>query len=181
MNDVKEEVVSRGLQNFGKDFPTLDRSFPALLSFAGAGAWVSWLQAIVEECLGNLPVIEAYLKALGVTVPTWLQPVLDWLISHYQGTKDIVAPRVDASGKTCQQGFETLAKTNAQCAKVAAFMSANKHPLINKIIENRCLAAYQSAHPGVTAIDWQAIINWVITNGPAIMQFVMMLVSLFGG
>lgn len=29
--------------------------------------------------------------------------------------------------------------------------------------------------------DWQSFIEWVIENGPAIMEFIMMIIALFGG
>ena len=160
----------------------LDKKFP-YLSFAGAASWVQWLQAVVEECLGNMEMIESYLKTLGLwdKMPSWAQEVLEWLAEHYQGTRDIEVPVVDKSGMTCQQAFAQAGTKNADCAKIARFMSSNKHPLVNKLIENWCLRAYQKANPGQTAVDWQKIVDWVITNGPAILQFIMTLISMFGG
>jgi hypothetical protein len=160
----------------------LDKKFP-YLSFAGAASWVQWLVAVVEECLGNMETIEAYLKMLGLwdKMPDWAKDVLNWLAEHYQGSRDIEEPVKDVSGMTCAQAFAQAGAKNADCAKIAQFMASKKHPLANKLIENWCLRAYRKAHPGQTAIDWQKIIDWVVTNGPAILQFIMTLIAMFGG
>lgn len=181
MSELEKDDLNGQCEQMDREFNELERGFP-MLTVAGGRALIDWLQAIVEECLGNLETIQNYLTALGVFIPAWMQPILNWLVLHYKGSRDLEAPIVDAQGNTCEQAFASAGEANAECALVAKFMQSKKHPLISKIIENRCLAAYRRAHPGMDmkAIDWNSIIQWIITNGPAILQFIMALIAAFG-
>ena len=81
---------------------------------------------------------------------------------------------------TCLQAVAEIGKTNVECARIANVMT--RHPYVGFTIEHMVLAAYEKANgPIVGVIDWQAIMQWLITNGPAIMQLIMEIISLFGG
>ena len=84
----------------------------------------------------------------------------------------------------CQAAFAELGKANAECLRIATFMA--NHPHLSVGIESMLQHGYKTAHDGALAttaagaIDWTNIIQWVITNGPAIMQFIMQIVAMFG-
>ncbi len=83
-----------------------------------------------------------------------------------------------------QAVLEWRAKADKNVAKkLDAFAEkANKHPRLWKMAENMVLAAYERK-TGVRLkgkIDWSSIIDWLVTNGPAILKLILSLIALFG-
>lgn len=60
--------------------------------------------------------------------------------------------------------------------------AAAKHPRLWKMAENMVLASYerQTGTKIVGKPDWSSIIEWLITNGPAILKLIMSIIALFG-
>ena len=89
--------------------------------------------------------------------------------------------------KSCRDVFcvasqsEKLTKAQRRkCERVCDAMA--RHPRLARAIQERLLAAYEedTGKAVVGAIPWQAILEWLIANGPAILKFIMSLIALFG-
>ena len=77
---------------------------------------------------------------------------------------------------TSTQAF--AAAGNAECARIAAAMGV--HPRLQAAVENIALHAYERANgPLVGAPDWSAIVAWLVANAPAIVQVILMVISVF--
>jgi hypothetical protein len=84
-----------------------------------------------------------------------------------------------SAGLNCQAAFAALGKDNGECAKIAAGML--KHPRLAAIVEHACLYSYEQANGEIVgAIDWMAILKWVMANGPAILAGLLQLFAFFG-
>lgn len=91
-----------------------------------------------------------------------------------------VADAVEAS--RCQQAFASFTG-DARCVRISQAMLY--HLRLALIVSNAALHQYE-VRVGTTpknadgSINWQAIIQWFITNGPMIMQMVLAIIALFG-
>jgi hypothetical protein len=56
------------------------------------------------------------------------------------------------------------------------------HPRIDRMVQHLILAKYEQANPttDVTAVDWTAVIQWLVDNLPTILKLVMSLLAIFG-
>ena len=64
------------------------------------------------------------------------------------------------------------------CERISKII--DQRPLIGRILERAALHAYLAAHPGVTVVDWKAIVEWLVANMPTILGLLLSLLSLFG-
>lgn len=60
--------------------------------------------------------------------------------------------------------------------------AAARHPRLWKMAENMVLASYErkTGTKIVGKPDWSTIIDWLITNGPAILKLIMSIIAMFG-
>jgi len=55
-------------------------------------------------------------------------------------------------------------------------------PRIGRIIQHIILNRYEEAHPeaDVTAVDWTAVIEWLVENLPTILKMILSILAIFG-
>lgn len=87
--------------------------------------------------------------------------------------------------KNCRDVFclasqsEELTKAQRKkCERICDAMARNKR--FARAAQERMLAAYEEENGEIVgAVNWQAILDWFIANGPAIIKFIMSIMALF--
>ena len=65
------------------------------------------------------------------------------------------------------------------CSRISE--TCAEHPRCRKMVEQCTLHAYERDNgPIVGAVDWQAILEWFLENGPAIMKMILAIIAMFG-
>ena len=84
----------------------------------------------------------------------------------------------------CKQALRKWqAKSNkTQAAKIEKTLAAmERRPFLGRVVENAILHSYERAQGKkiVGAPDWNAILQWLIDNGPTILKIIMSILVLF--
>ena len=100
------------------------------------------------------------------------------------------APEAVAAPQSCREMMIALGKgydpkltseQQAMCARLGRIMQ--RHPRVGHRLEDIILMAYEhdtGVDVHLAAVDWQAVIAWLVANMPKILEILLSLLALFG-